>query len=155
MRVIVCVHLCMRFVCACRCVYARTTKPAHGVHILTSHCVCVCVCVCGQVNTAHELQFASFNSLEEVVEKEEKMTEHVRVVLAREKELSETVARLKQVRCVAFMDPDVIGLLVPGCRHQNVICRFRSLNENKSYEALTRVCLRSSTRSGRALNGRY
>lgn len=48
------------------------------------------------VNTAHELQFASFNSLEEVVEKEEKMTEHVRVVLAREKELSETVARLKQ-----------------------------------------------------------
>ena len=62
-------------------------------------CVCVCVCGCGQVNTAHELQFASFNSLEEVVEKEEKMTEHVRVVLAREKELSETVSRLKQVRC--------------------------------------------------------
>ena len=79
--------------------------------------------VCGQVNTAHELQFASFNSLEEVVEKEEKMTEHVRVVLAREKELSETVARLKQVGCVAFMDPDVIGLLVPGRRHQKMIPR--------------------------------
>ena len=48
------------------------------------------------VNTAHELQFASFNSLEEVVDKEEKRMEHMRVVLAREKELSETVARLKQ-----------------------------------------------------------
>mmetsp|Transcript_4149 Transcript_4149/g.6570 ORF Transcript_4149/g.6570 Transcript_4149/m.6570 type:complete len:276 (+) Transcript_4149:110-937(+) len=48
------------------------------------------------VNTAHELQFASFNSLEEVVDKEEKRIEHMRVVLAREKELSETVARLKQ-----------------------------------------------------------
>ena len=137
------------------CVCSRNQTCAWRAYIDKSLCVCVCVCVCGQVNTAHELQFASFNSLEEVVEKEEKMTEHVRVVLAREKELSETVARLKQVRCVAFMDPDVIGLLVPGCRHQNVICRFRSLNENKSYEALTRVCLRSSTRSGRALNGRY
>jgi len=48
------------------------------------------------VNTAHELQFASFNSLEEVVDKEEKRMEHMRVVLAREKELSETVSRLKQ-----------------------------------------------------------
>jgi len=48
------------------------------------------------VNTAHELQFASFSSLEEVCEKEEKMNEHVRVVLAREKELSQTVTRLKQ-----------------------------------------------------------
>uniref|UniRef100_A0A6T8KT63 Uncharacterized protein n=1 Tax=Hemiselmis andersenii TaxID=464988 RepID=A0A6T8KT63_HEMAN len=48
------------------------------------------------VNTAHELQFASYNSLEEVVDKEEKRMEHMRVVLAREKELSETVARLKQ-----------------------------------------------------------
>jgi hypothetical protein len=56
------------------------------------------------VNTAHELQFASFNSLEEVVDKEEKMTEHVRVVLAREKELSETVNRLKQV-CAHCLPP--------------------------------------------------
>mmetsp|Transcript_46030 Transcript_46030/g.109795 ORF Transcript_46030/g.109795 Transcript_46030/m.109795 type:complete len:389 (+) Transcript_46030:192-1358(+) len=48
------------------------------------------------VNTAHELQFASFNSLDEVVEKEAKMTEHMQIVLARERELSETVARLKK-----------------------------------------------------------
>ena len=47
------------------------------------------------VNTAHELQFASFNSLEDVVEKEQRRIEHMRVVLAREKELSDTVARLK------------------------------------------------------------
>mmetsp|Transcript_5583 Transcript_5583/g.13033 ORF Transcript_5583/g.13033 Transcript_5583/m.13033 type:complete len:391 (-) Transcript_5583:257-1429(-) len=48
------------------------------------------------VNTAHELQFGSFNSLEEVVDKEDKRIEHMRVVLAREKELSETVAKLKE-----------------------------------------------------------
>jgi hypothetical protein len=71
------------------------------------------------VNTAHELQvcflvnfqlfraicdkpdytstqYASFNSLDDVVEKEQRRIEHVRVVLAREKELSDSVARMKQ-----------------------------------------------------------
>ncbi|EKX33684.1 hypothetical protein GUITHDRAFT_90679 [Guillardia theta CCMP2712] len=48
------------------------------------------------VNPAHEMQFASFNSLAEVVEKGQRMMEHMKVVLAREKELSESVARLKQ-----------------------------------------------------------
>lgn len=42
------------------------------------------------------MQYASFNSLEDVVEKEQRRIEHVRVVLAREKELSDTAARLKQ-----------------------------------------------------------
>jgi hypothetical protein len=71
------------------------------------------------VNTAHELQvcfqvnfqlfraicdkpdytstqYANFNSLDDVVEKEQRRIEHVRVVLAREKELSDSVARMKQ-----------------------------------------------------------
>ena len=42
------------------------------------------------------MQYASFNTLEDVVEKEQLRIEHVRVVLAREKELSDSVARLKQ-----------------------------------------------------------
>jgi len=48
------------------------------------------------VSTAHELQYASFDSLEDVVDREQRRTEHVRVVLAREKELSDTVASLKR-----------------------------------------------------------
>ncbi len=67
------------------------------LYIYTYICICVCVYVYIHAHTrTHTQQFASFNSLEEVVEKEEKRMEHMRVVLAREKELSETVARLKQ-----------------------------------------------------------
>ena len=49
----------------------------------------------------------SFNSLDEVVDKEAKMAAHVQIVLARERELSETVARLRQERRVPH--PVLIG----------------------------------------------
>ena len=41
-------------------------------------------------------QHASFNSLEGAVDREQRRTEHTWVVLARERELSDAVARLKR-----------------------------------------------------------